>query len=349
MRAFVDGRDVASQELANGGDATLVVPLRPGDNRVTVLAFDALGFASNEAIAAVRSDRKDLARRDVWLVTVGVGSYPHLPDDKQLPAARHDAQGIADAFAKLAGDDPKLPYARSHITTLLDDAVTPAAVTRAIDGLSEMKENDLAIVLFAGHGYKPRGEEMVFLLGTLGASGHLTVGDVHASSIGWRALGAGLERARGRVVLLLDACQSGAITKDTAHTEDMAEALLHDDRAGLLVFAAAKGRQPSLEPGSARGLVLDPVSRRAVSFDPEASHGFFTGALLAALADPGTDSDRDGWVEMGELIDEVTERVALASHFEQVPWVAKREYFGDFVIAPTAGVSESGPSLRPTK
>ena len=66
-------------------------------------------------------------------------------------------------------------------------------------------------------------------------------------------------------------------------------------------------------------------------------HGLFTGSLLEALAGGAPDRDRSGAVEVGELIDFVTERVRAASNGKQTPWVARREMFGDFVMAPAGG------------
>jgi hypothetical protein len=66
-------------------------------------------------------------------------------------------------------------------------------------------------------------------------------------------------------------------------------------------------------------------------------HGLFTGSLLEALAGGAPDRDRSGAVEVGELIDFVTERVRAASNGKQTPWVARREMFGDFVLAPAGG------------
>ena len=79
-----------------------------------------------------------------------------------------------------------------------------------------------------------------------------------------------------------------------------------------------------------------PGQARAVKLDPAAPHGFFTGAFLGALADPMTDRNGDGAVQLSEIIDEVSRRVAIASRGEQTPWVARRDLFGDFKLADAA-------------
>jgi hypothetical protein len=127
----------------------------------------------------------------------------------------------------------------------------------------------------------------------------------------------------------------GAIAGKAVPNDDLAGSLARDDRAGALVFAASKGRQVSFEPAVARGLVLDARDQRRVGQDANA-HGFFTGALLGAVADPETDRNADGVLQASELIDEMTARVSEVSRDAQTPWVAHREMFGDFVVAPAA-------------
>ena len=73
-------------------------------------------------------------------------------------------------------------------------------------------------------------------------------------------------------------------------------------------------------------------------------HGFFTGALLAALRDEATDRNADGTLQSGELVDAVTTRVVRASRGLQTPWVARRELFGEFGVARApAARSERAP------
>jgi hypothetical protein len=65
-------------------------------------------------------------------------------------------------------------------------------------------------------------------------------------------------------------------------------------------------------------------------------HGYFTGALLAALGDKKTDRNGNGVVELSEWIAATTERVTLATEGEQTPWVARQELFGDFTVVQSA-------------
>jgi hypothetical protein len=124
----------------------------------------------------------------------------------------------------------------------------------------------------------------------------------------------------------------------------LARELAGRDRAGVVIFAASKGRQVSFESATARGLVLDAASQELVSPKLEAAatsgraapHGYFTGAVLSSLASPSTDTDRDGRIELDELVAQVTLRVGKVSGGRQTPWVVRREPFGDFALAQAA-------------
>jgi hypothetical protein len=221
------------------------------------------------------------------------------------------------------------------VTTLTDEQVTVDALLRALDGLAQMKPEDMGVVVLAGHGVKPSPhEDMVFLT----SSSEATAESVRATGVGWKAIGGRLAAAKGRLIVLLDACHSGHVTQALiVPNNDLAGSLVREQRAGTLVFAAAKGRQLSYEPSGARGLELTDASKPLVLTNEE--HGLFTGAILRALADQETDHNGNGAIEASELVDEVSTRVARASNGKQTPWVVRRELFGDFSVATLPGTS----------
>jgi hypothetical protein len=337
---------------AASGEVSLDVPLSFGTDHVSIVGFDANGFASNEAAVEIVDAEARAARPDLWIVAVGIGAYPHLTDaidapaDRrrsmldglQLPAAPKDAEGIARRFAALAGDGKA--YARAHATTLLDGAATPDAIRAALSSLRAMQPGDVAVVAMAGHGFKPSEEDdMVFVTGgaVLRPDGKGVAPPTLArESVGWRDIAGALALAQGRVLLLLDACHSGHISQELAvPNAGLADRLVESNRAGAIVFAASKGRQVSFEPRTARALVLDAAKPGASPATPAmGDHGFFTGAVLAALDSKVTDENGDGEIQVSELIEDVTRRVEQASRGQQTPWVARRDLFGDFSLAP---------------
>jgi WD40 repeat protein len=335
VRVFADGRPVAEKAIcAKEGDVTVDVPLLPGTNHVSALAFDARGFASNEAWTNVDAAPPNVSKPDVWVVAVGVGNYKNLPPQLHLDGPPGDAAGIAALFKGMEGTT----YAHAHVRQLVDDEATPTAIREAIAGLSAMQPADVGVVFLAGHGLKPsEAADMIFAtsgFGTTPDGKQLDPASFTRDAVTWKDLAGAIEHLKGRVLVMLDACHSGHFSQGTVvENDDLAASLVHDQRAGGVVFAASKGRQFSYEPDNARALALDPGEARAVKLDPSAPHGFFTGALLAAVGDPMTDRNGDGAVQLSELIDEVSRRVAVASKGQQTPWVARRELFGDFAIA----------------
>ncbi len=335
LRVFVNGRSVVERAVcAAEARVEVEVPLAAGRNRVTVTAYDADGFASNPAIVDVSASVP--GRPELWTVAVGVSRYPKLGADQQLEFADDDARAIAAALAKQAGLDR--PFAGVHAKTLVDGEATVAAVEEALRGLAAMRPDDLAVVFLAGHGALLPGGEMVLL--TPGAT--LTTDGARRDGVGWSRIRAALERARGRVLVLLDACHSGHVTTEAiAPNEALAAELAAKQRSGVLVLAASRGSQLSYESGAPgaegiRGQDAAWDGRRPGAAPLARGHGLFTGALLEALEGRAPDHDESGAIEIGELTGYVTERVRTASNGMQTPWVARREMFGDFMIAPAA-------------
>ncbi len=331
VSAFVEGRPVFEGAVCQS-EATVRIsaPLHRGKNRVTVVAFDASGVASN--LTDVDLDGPaDAARPDVWVVAVGVGRYPRLPAAAQLVAAPHDATGISAAYEGLSGDGR--PFAHAHVVTLLDEAATPRAITEAIGGLRAMAPDDVAVVLLAGHGIRAgEGAETVFL-----TSGVRSAADVAGASVGWTALASSLASAPGRVVVLLDACHGGHFQRENLlPNEALAAALSREGRAGVVVFSASRGAEESLEGSVARGLRVanEDAQPSAPTASVQDAHGVFTGAWLRALGDAETDADRDGVVRFSEIAARVIDRVSVDTGGAQTPWITRREVFGDFAVLP---------------
>ena len=231
------------------------------------------------------------------MVAAGVGWYPNLPEADQLEGSVNDAYAIADVFDGQAGGKR---YAKSHITVLEDEQVTAGAMDNALAGLAAMKPNDVAVVFLAGHGVRlPATNDMVLLTG----AAKLDKTKWASAGIGWNRIGSALAKAKGRVIVLLDACHAGNVTQELiVPNTQLAEDLVGAQRAGVLVFAASKGSQKSLEENAARAIVLDDDQKVLVKHKrtpakptpppppstPTAKrerrgNGFFTGAVVAAI------------------------------------------------------------------
>ncbi len=338
VRAYVEGRPAAAKAVcAPTGKLTLDVPLGAGSERLTFVGFDARGYSSNAITVDTAPDpsvKGPGALPEAWVVAVGIDDYRNLPAAMRLSVAAADARGVAGAFSAMAGTT----YAKVHTALLTDAAATPEAIRGALGQLGQMRESDVGIVFFAGHGFKADDTgNMVFVTQgiSLRADGRgVDSASLAKNAVAWSDLAEPLAHARGRVLVLLDACHSGHLTQELVVPSDaLAGSLAKDGRAGAVVFAASKGRQLSYEPASSRGLVLTDSDRALVRGEASTAHGFFTGALLESLRDRASDRNGDGTLQLSELIDEVTARVTRASGREQTPWVVRRDLFGDFGVA----------------
>jgi hypothetical protein len=348
LRVFVNGRQAVSATVdTTGKDIALDVPLEAGSNVVTVVAFDEAGRSSNPKSIDVGMPAAT-TRPDVWVIAAGVGWYPNLPVEDQLEGSVNDAYAIADVFTAQAG--PGKRYDKAHVTVLEDEQVTGESLDKALAQLASMKPTDVAVVFLAGHGVRlPKTDDMVFLTGTA----KLDKTTWASAGIGWARIGAALAKAKGRVIVLLDACHAGNVTQEQiVPNTQLADDLVGTQRAGVLVFAASKGSQKSLEENAARAVTLDddqkvlvkhkrvpkkapppPTPTTPTAPRERRGNGYFTGAVVAALDSPVTDVNRDGAIQTAELITQVQLRVIRASRGKQTPWVARRELFGDFALA----------------
>ncbi len=333
VRAFVEGRLVAETPVCSArADLRLTVSLLPGDNRVTLIGFGPSGVSSRPIVVDIARDGGTV-RPAAWVVAIGIDRYPLLPASMTLGAAKNDARAISAAFSAQAGK----AFSTVHSKTLLDAAATPSTIRAALRELSAMAPSDLAVVFFAGHGlpWKDTGNTVLATGGlALRADRHgFTPESLASATIGWSELGAELERARGRVLVLLDACHAGNVSRElVVPNDELASRLAREGRAGVVVLAAAKGRQLSIEPGMDRALVLDIDPSARERTEPTEGHGLFTGAVLSALRDPAADANGDGALQLSELVDSVQRRVTDASSGAQTPWLARRTMFGDFSV-----------------
>ena len=85
-----------------------------------------------------------------------------------------------------------------------------------------------------------------------------------------------------------------------------------------MVFSASKGRQFSLE-----------------SPDIGGGFGVFTYGLSQALGPKSKEADTNGngYVEFSELVDYVSKYVNKATKGNQMPWLSRKELFGDLPVA----------------
>ena len=186
-------------------------------------------------------------------------------------------------------------------------------ITSALEALSAIDNNDVAVIFMAGHGVKGKDETFYFL------TSNGSIENPQNGGLSWTLLGDYLSKIKGRVILFLDACHSGSIVNETIIPNDaLAQQFFKGKRGGIMVFSASKGRQFSME-----------------SPDIGGGFGIFTYALTQGMVPMAAEVDisGNGFIEFMELVEYVSKYVDNTTNGEQTPWLSRKELFGDLPLA----------------
>jgi DNA-binding beta-propeller fold protein YncE len=297
---------LAAPEVLERSDTALALryrlPVLPGVNVIEAVAINAARVRSARRSAVVRVETQDRSAPNLFVLAVGIDEYaPAWPD---LRFASLDARRLADALARQEGG----MYTRVYTQVLTNREATRERVLAAIGGFPRMSRNDVLVMFFSGHGVRARaakGEASYYFL-----TANVAKNKVPTSALRWDDLARAVQTMQaGRVILLLDACHSGAVS-DGASNEKVAAALAGD--LGI-VFASSSGNEYSFENQSW-------------------GHGAFTKALLDALAG-GADYTKDAVIDWNELQLFVSRAVQDMTGGGQHPMVPRLEQFIPFEIA----------------
>jgi hypothetical protein len=269
LRLLVDGRPlpagVGVNEYREGKQKDTVewtVALPSGTHHLAVLARSADASAvSNE----IEIDCREAAEKPILhVLAVGVDRYQS--EGLNLKCAANDARTLAAAFKKGCQGDV-FPEVRTSV--LLDREATRPGILKAIEALrgdekKKVKDNDLLVVFFAGHGVTRKNQ--FFLLTT-----EADLDDLDGTALSGGKLREALGAFPCQVLLVMDACHSGAFggtgkltQKEFKPGTDDAARSLADSEVGVAVMCAAMGYERSEERDG---------------------NGLFTRALIQALSD----------------------------------------------------------------
>jgi uncharacterized caspase-like protein len=234
------------------------------------------------------------------VLTVGVsryaGQYP-----QPLDFADDDATELAKALLKQNGG----LYAKVNLALpLTDGRATRGNILKALGEMEKrMKpdQNDVAVILFSGHGARADGD--FYLLPSDVETASDTDIAITAVDVDTLVKIVGGMGEKGKVLVLLDACHSGAIGegRKEAAAPDIADvrAALAAAGNGVIVFSSSRGSEISLE-------------------SPDWRNGAFSQAVMAALEGKG-DRNGDGWLTVSELERSVVDQVREMTDDEQNP------------------------------
>jgi hypothetical protein len=265
----------------------------PGSFRPAVLPLVLQELETPRALglAVLAEHNKEVAIRthsqlppgvQLHLLTVGISAYNEdYAKNLRLHYADRDAHDLASAIV----NTQEGLYAHVDAQVLLDKDATRGSILRGLQALrTEMERgggNDLAVVHFSGHGALVDGT--LYLL-PYDTDAHDGVG-IKSTALSVDAIKGELMEIgkHGRVLVLLDACHSGATSLDGSGKAVDATALRREvAAANVTVLTSSGGSEASLE-------------------DDAWQHGAFTRALLDALNDPAADTDHVGLINATAL------------------------------------------------
>jgi len=238
------------------------------------------------------------------LLAIGISAYNKKYAKKlRLQYAHRDASDLASAIATT---QDSLYQVKQQV--LLDQDANKEGILQALQVMRKGMEAggglDLAVVHFSGHGALISGK--LYLL----PSNVKALDEVGIKSTAFPAddlrdelLAIGMH---GRVLVLLDACHSGASAMNgTALTFDSTALRTSLAAANVTVLTSSSGSETSFE-------------------HPAWEHGAFTKVLLEALDDPAADLDRNRLISVIGLAKYVTNRVSSLTDRKQNPGIEVR-------------------------
>jgi hypothetical protein len=297
LALFRDGQRISETPLTGTrAEITLPLPALPETRWFAIQLRDMAGLQSRAIVLPRGATGGGTKKPKGHLHVLAIGTDHY--DDPAITPLRFAA---ADARAFAAAIETAGRYSGISAEVLIDTPDLTRVLMARLGALKDkMQAEDTLFVHIAGHGYADQAGRLHL------AHRETRLADLTGSALGFDDLAAALARLPGRVVVLLDACHSGAAA--SMSNDEAVNVFLGQDRP-IAVVAASKGRQLSFESAALRG-------------------GAFTSAITTAIADPMSDLDGNGSLELDELYARIKSEVVRATQGAQTPWIAQSGFVG---------------------
>ncbi len=339
FRLLLDGRpydgDRGRKEVPNDPaagrqkTASWQVRLDPGSHRLAVIAESAVSNGQSDEIDVLYKEKRAEPPR-LYIVAIGVSRYPGL---LRLQYAADDARAVESVFRAKSG-----PLFESIKTmAVVDEGATRRNIIGKLNWLRQtMRVQDVGLFFFSGHGDLRDG---TFYLISVDAD----VNDLESTAVPAAQLKSILATTKGKLVVLLDACHSGAqaamlLPRTPIRRIEWSQPIipvgrLRSPESLLTKFRLLGSQQEGEKPLRAstdelvralsndeHGVItMSSSTGYEVSVESAAlKHGYFTEALTEGLSGKA-DSDNDGLVYLSELDAYLVNRVKHLSNDSQHP------------------------------
>jgi uncharacterized caspase-like protein len=246
-------------------------------------------------LAAFALCAADVPQTRTWALLVGISKYQKLPHDLWLQYPDADASAFGQFLASAQGGS--VPAGQMMLLT--NEQATTAAVRQGLRTFLKDRpgKNDTVYILIAGHGTVDNTGAYILTWDSdpenLAATA-LPMAELHS------VVEDELNHA-GHVILLADVCRAATIAGQKTTSLGAVVEKLGEAPGEMLGLMAARPKELSLESPEFGG-----------------GHGAFTWSVLRGLTG-AADTDHDGFVSAGELIDFVTTDVPKLTGNKQHP------------------------------
>jgi tetratricopeptide (TPR) repeat protein/uncharacterized caspase-like protein len=257
-------------------------------------------WSQTKGVSPNPESRQTLNPKKTYAVVVGISDY----QDKNIPDLRYadrDAQAFANFLRSPAGGS----LDADHLKLLLNENATAGRIAEALDGLLEqVKEGDLAIIYFSGHGDVERKTvtQPGFLLAWDAPSRVYMGGGTYSLAYLQEIITTLSTQNLAKVLVITDACHAGKLSGSQIGGAQLTSANLARQYASEIKILSCQPNEFSLEGeqwGGGRGCF---------------SYHLVDGLLGLA------DRNNDGIVTLGELDRYLEDHVtAEAAPQSQVP------------------------------
>jgi WD40 repeat protein len=291
------------------------VALDPGENMIEVVAYNGRNIlASLPARKTIAySGSIDTVRPKLFILAIGIDNYhdeaykqPGSKIDDHFPPlglAVADAEAVAGEFKK-AGEGL---YAEVRVKTVINAEATVAGLEQAVQDIAgQISPRDTFVLYAAAHGYSNNGRFYLIPQDYQGGTDPDALAGHAVDQLRLQDWLANRIKAK-KALILLDTCESGALTDGYAHSRvdgpasDAAIGRLHEATGRPVLTAASAGKS---------------------AYENYKGHGVFSYALMEALH--RGDTNNNGKIEVTELATYVERRVPeLFAELKQSHWVVK--------------------------
>ncbi|HYG49665.1 MAG TPA: caspase family protein [Flavobacteriales bacterium] len=309
------------------GAFNIPVELSDGMNKITASVQNDKGILSLKTEVTVKNPVK-AGKPDLYLVTIGSGEFRDTT--MNLAYANKDAHDIAAYFSK----DRHYSKIKKHDYT--GQKFSRESLKEIKKVLDEAKPSDMVLIFYAGHGLLDR--KFDYYLSTYNTD----FIEPEKNAVLYSDLESVIASCKSRKkLLLLDACHSGEIDKESATVDKDGLKIVYGD----ITF---RGFQTLLESNKAFELskilfadvdknvgaaVISSSGGSELSLEGKKwNNGVFTHVVLRGLKSKKADLNGDGNTNVSELLFYVNENVKMLTGGKQTPTSRVENIYYDFRV-----------------